>query len=376
MSRDRAATSNKIALLATGDEITHGDILNTNSQVIAQKLFSNGMHVGMHVAAPDNISEIEQAILFLLQSHRALIITGGLGPTSDDITRFALGKALNRPLLFNQTTWDAICARFKFLGYKENPPESNRQQALFPEGATIIANPEGTASGCIIEDNTNWIFMLPGPPSECLPMVNEVVLPILTKAAFQEILFYDHWLLFGVSEGKIAEELDALANPFDCTTGYRIDYPYIEFKIFSNNENDFKTLSKAIETKIAPYLLNNAKKTASTLLKESLKKLTSILDISDSATGGLLQSTLMSPETHGQLNFSTSSPAIKITGLTEFWQKENSHETSLEITFQDGKTITKKIPLFGRGKRVIHYAVEFICQQIDNFLHIPFTNDF
>jgi nicotinamide-nucleotide amidase len=97
MTRDTAESNNRIALLATGDEITNGDILNTNAQIIAQKLFSNGMHVGLHMTSPDNTNEIEASIQYLLKTHHALIITGGLGPTSDDITRYALSKAINNP---------------------------------------------------------------------------------------------------------------------------------------------------------------------------------------------------------------------------------------------------------------------------------------
>src|SRR3990167_2392698 len=94
-------SSNKIALLATGDEIINGDILNSNAQEIAHCLFNHGMSIGIQMVAPDNLNEIETAIHFLLKNHRALIITGGLGPTSDDITRFAVSNALQSPLVFN-----------------------------------------------------------------------------------------------------------------------------------------------------------------------------------------------------------------------------------------------------------------------------------
>ena len=130
----------KIALLATGDEISHGDIVNSNAQEIALRLANNGMQTRMHLVAPDSIREIEQAMQFLLDTHEALIITGGLGPTSDDLTRYALSKVLNQPLVFDEETWEALCSRLKRFGYT-TPPESNRQQALFPKNAAIIPNP-------------------------------------------------------------------------------------------------------------------------------------------------------------------------------------------------------------------------------------------
>ena len=289
-------TRNQIALLATGDEIVNGDILNTNAQIIAQKIFGSGMQIGLHITVGDNTTDIAHTVQFLLQSHKALIITGGLGPTSDDLTRFALGAALNRELVFDEQAWAHICERFKLLGYTDSPPESNRQQALFPEGAIIIPNPNGTAAGCQITHNGAIIFMLPGPPFECLPMVDSWVMPALKKALPQKISYYEHWLLFGVSEGLIAEQLDKIAAPFHCVTGYRLAYPYIEFKIFSQNEEDFRAVIPLLEAAVAPYLISNGKEAASVTLKNKLATLPGILAIRDRVTGGLLESLIKSPQ--------------------------------------------------------------------------------
>lgn len=366
MSRD-IVSSQRIALLATGDEISFGDILNTNSKEIAQRLFSQGMNIGLHMVAPDNITDIQHSIEFLLKSHRALIMTGGLGPTSDDITRYALAKALDLPLIFDEKTWEAICERFKQLGYTGAPPDGNRQQALFPEGAIIIPNPNGTAAGCLIEKNDQIIFMLPGPPYECLPMVDSIILPTLMKFGFQHVLYFDHWLLFGVSEGHIAEKLDALAKPYDCVTGYRLFYPYIEFKLHSNKQNDFDTLIPLVEEMIAPYLIGDGKQPASTMLQKKLEKFNGTLAIRDLATGGLLENSIKTPENYYHLNFATQvNPTVEIKGLNEYWQGKAGNETGIEITFADGQTIKKHIPF--RGSRVKNYAVEFICQQILKFI--------
>lgn len=368
MTRDTTATPNRIALLATGDEITNGDILNTNAQIIAQKLFSNGMHIGQHMTVSDNTSEIEQAITFLLSTHRALIITGGLGPTSDDITRYALGKALNRQLAFDDATWQSICDRFKTLGYQGEPPEGNRQQALFPDGAKIISNPSGTAAGCMIDHQEQLIFMLPGPPFECLPMVDTFVLPKLKQAQFSEILFYDHWLLFGVSESVIAEQLDALAKPYQCTTGYRLAYPYIEFKIYSNHEKDFRAFVALAEKALAPHLISDGKQTASSMLKKKIETLDFVLSIHDNATGGVFESLIKTPKNSANLDFFAEKPAVKILGLSEYWEEEDASDTSIEIQFSNGSTVKRNIPLRGRESRVKLFAVEYICEQIYLFL--------
>lgn len=363
--------NNLIALLATGDEISNGDILNTNSQEIAYRLFNHGMTLGMQMVTGDSITLIEEAIRYLLSLHRVVIITGGLGPTSDDLTRYALSNALKQPLVFNEDTWHSIETLLKSLGYA-HPPDTNRQQALFPHGATIIPNANGTASGCMIKHQDQWIFMLPGPPRECLPMIDHVVIPTLKENQFQKILYHDKWLLFGVSEGEIAEKLDAIAKPFKCLTGYRLWYPYIEFKIYSDLKEPFDAVVSQIEKAVYPYLIDDGKRSASDLLKEKISASRYHFQIKDEATGGLLASVIKTPKTYSYLNFSdTPSPTdipIKISGLHEYWEEKNSSFSFLEIIFQENPTPKKlnfKIPF--RGMRVKQYAVELICKEILNY---------
>jgi nicotinamide-nucleotide amidase len=367
----------KIAILATGDEVVNGDINNSNTQEIAARLTNAGMQVRTHMAAPDTVKEIHQALAFLLKTHDALIITGGLGPTSDDLTRYALSEVLNRPLQFDTDTWNEICSRLKRFGY-DAPPESNRQQALFPEGVEIISNPNGTAAGCMIKLNQQLIFMLPGPPGECLPMVENIAIPALKTAEFQQLSYHKKWLLLGASEGKLAEELDDIVKPFDCITGYRLFYPYIEFKINSNKKQDFDKVIPLIESSIKDYLTQNGEQTASMILKTLIAASKLHLAIDDRATGGALQAALEAPATRGYLHFFPNQFAkdalrIEAQGLTEYWeQKNDSSRTNLYINIADrdrAQKIDVEIPFRG-GTRVIHYAVEFICSKIYAFLMV------
>ena len=375
-------TPHKIAILATGDEISKGDIINSNSQEIALRLTNRGMNVRIHVVVPDTISELELAMAFLLKSHDALIITGGLGPTSDDLTRFALSKIIDKPLVFDETTWNKICARLKRFGYGV-PPESNRQQALFPEGAMIIQNPNGTAAGCLIKLKNQIITMLPGPPRECLPMLDNSVLPELINAGYQHVSYHKSWFLFGASEGKIGEELDLLAKPYDCVTGYRLFYPYIEFKLHSNNAEDYAKLLPIIEKAIQPYLISTGEVTASALLQDYLANTNYTLDIHDQATGGSLQAWIETPQTrrhlhfyHDSKNFNDANIQIEIQGLNEFWEeKTDILYAHLEIIFSSKKQQKKvEVEIPFRGKRVVRYAVEFICSKIYEFLQMQETN--
>jgi nicotinamide-nucleotide amidase len=354
-----------VALLATGNEIQIGDILNSNAQEIA-KYFSNAkILVGMHIVTGDQIEEIEKAITFLLASHSAIVITGGLGPTSDDLTRYALARALKRELIFNDQAWDAIIQRLQKIGFN-NIPETNRRQAYFPENCEIIPNHNGTAAGCIIEQNGKWICMLPGPPFECLPMVTDIVLPYLKKLLFPQEFYFQKWLLFNVSEGQIAEELDALIASSRCETAYRIAYPYVEFKLSSKNMTDFQKQVPKVNAIVKPYILGDGSKYASEILKEKLMTLHTPLKISDFATGGLLESTLKTPDTFSHIQFVHEPHSdIEIYGLNEFWENKTATETSLKLIFKKNntiETITKNIPF--RGTRVKQFAVECIAREI------------
>jgi nicotinamide-nucleotide amidase len=366
----------QVGLLATGDEIIQGDILNTNSQQIALRLTNQNIRVGAHLVSGDDIAAIEQAMKFLLQTHKGLIITGGLGPTSDDLTRYALSKLVEQPLIFDEQTWEYICERLKRFGY-HTPPQSNRQQALFPEGATIIPNPNGTAAGCWIVYHDQPIFMLPGPPNECLPMIENIVSPILLQLQFQQPLYRKKWLLLGASEGKIAEELDEIAKPYHCVTGYRLCYPYLECKLISDNQQSINELTPLIEQAIQPYLVGDGNQAASEQIKLLLEKSVDTLGICDLATGGLLENTLKTPSTYTRLYFSENladfqnhESYIVISGLDEFWRGEQEGlRTQLKIEFHHhGNIRTNHITLIIRGNQVKFYAVEWISHQIIKWL--------
>ncbi len=211
----------KVALLSTGDELTNGSVLNTNSFQFADRLFDHFIQPGMHLTVNDDQSQIEQGIRFLLAGHQALVISGGLGPTSDDRTRFALSTVIAQPLIFDEESWQRIVARLNRLALQI--PECNRQQCLFPIDAEIYPNDNGTAPGCRITFGEQQIFMLPGPPFECMPMLTEKVIPFLLSKNYARPQFRYQWLLLNVSEGNIAALLDPLVENSGCQIGYR--YP-------------------------------------------------------------------------------------------------------------------------------------------------------
>lgn len=357
----------KIALLATGDEITNGVILNTNAQRMAQALFDRSMQVGSHAVTADDDETIIQTINFLLQTHDGIILTGGLGPTSDDRTRFALAKAIQQPMEFDQASWDHIVARLTSYGL--SVPEQNRQQAMLPKTSVVIPNHNGTAAGCWVNHQEKFIFMLPGPPKECMPMFEQHVLPVLQANDFQDEQHFKQWLLFGISEGHLGASIDQIEKPEDCLIGYRIHYPYLDLKLFAKHQQSFELMQQKILPLIQDCMMQDADMTASEKLKQKIATTLprddsnmAKLVINDHATGGSLAQKLLSPTTFQSIEFSQNNPTIVISGLEEYWQQQETPTTSLRISYQ-GEDHDYELPYHGR-ERILLYAVEFICKEI------------
>ena len=215
--------------------------------------------------------------------------------------------------------------------------------------------------------------MLPGPPNEFRPLFDKKVLPKLLNANFQKIVFRQSWLLFGVSEGSIAETLDPLIEGSLCEIGYRVSYPYLEVKLQSANEAAIQTLSQHFDTLLADQLVSKTKQRASDLFIEYLQKNKTSFSILDEATYGHLASTLASPKTHNTLFFDDSDAdyRIKLRGLAADWQsKETKKYTNIHIgiSINSNSVLDKTLTIPMRGTRTITYAIERISLEILNLL--------
>ena len=126
----------RVAILSTGSEIISGDIQNTNSTYIAKVLFKNEIISGEHLTTDDQEINLKNGIKFLLKNNNAIIITGGLGPTDDDRTRFIISEISNKKLIFDDNSLDRLTKRLE--NKKINVKENNKRQCWFPEGSTII----------------------------------------------------------------------------------------------------------------------------------------------------------------------------------------------------------------------------------------------
>ena len=193
-------------ILCVGTEILIGDIVNTNAAFISEKLALMGISQYYQAAVGDNPARLERAIKDALGRCDLLIMSGGLGPTYDDLTKETAAKCMGRSLHLDETALQNIKDIFAFRGRVMT--ENNIKQAYIPDGSTVFQNGAGTAPGCAIEDfeNGKIIIMLPGPPFEMRKMFTEQVMPYLT--GFTDTHFVSRNVnIFGMGESEVESHL-------------------------------------------------------------------------------------------------------------------------------------------------------------------------
>jgi nicotinamide-nucleotide amidase len=170
----------RLEIVTIGDELLLGETIDINAVWLARELGAVGISVVRRTTVGDGAAAIAAAVREALDRTGAVITTGGLGPTSDDRTRPAIAALFGRELRHDDAIWEALRAMWRERGRPGEPPESNRQQALVPEGATVLTNRHGTAPGLLLEDeDERWVAMLPGVPREMRGLMTEELLPRL-----------------------------------------------------------------------------------------------------------------------------------------------------------------------------------------------------
>ncbi len=194
-------------IICVGTELLLGDVINTNAADAARGLASLGINVYHHTVVGDNPERLEQCLKEAFSRGKMVILTGGLGPTYDDLTKETVARHFGRRLIMDEESLKAI--ESYFARSNRVMTDNNRKQAMMPEGCVILANPNGTAPGCIIEsENGDIAIMMPGPPREMRPMFTEQVMPWLEKRFGGEgALFSKTINFFGIGESNLEHSL-------------------------------------------------------------------------------------------------------------------------------------------------------------------------
>ena len=202
-------------LISVGTELLLGNIVNTNTQFLAEKCALLGLSMYHQVTVGDNRERLTQVIRTALDRSDIVILTGGLGPTEDDLTKEVCAEVMGFSLAEDPHTRQMIESYFKNNIYKEIP-DNNWKQAIVPQGAIVLDNHNGTAPGLILEKDNKTVILLPGPPNELIPLFNEQVYPYLEKLR-PEVIRSQMVKVCGIGESQVEDKLldliDSQTNP-------------------------------------------------------------------------------------------------------------------------------------------------------------------
>ncbi len=201
-------------IIAVGTEILLGDIVNTNSQFLAGRLADFGISLFHQSVVGDNPERLLKEFSDAFERCNLIITTGGLGPTTDDITKEIAAEFFNKPMVLDERSLKNLEAIFTKQG--STLSEGNRKQAYFPEACRILPNDHGTAPGCIISEDNKTIIVLPGPPREVYPMFENYVVPYL-KTLTDNVIVSKVLRVIGLGESvmasKVQDIIDKNTNP-------------------------------------------------------------------------------------------------------------------------------------------------------------------
>ncbi|MBQ7005562.1 MAG: competence/damage-inducible protein A [Clostridia bacterium] len=277
-------------LISVGTEILLGDILNTNAQFLSRELASLGFNVLFQCTVGDNRLRLLSVLENAAKRSDVIILTGGLGPTPDDITKEVCAEFCNKKLIPDKESLDKIEA---FFALKNTPmPESNKKQALIPEDAIILRNDNGTAPGCIMKKGDTVLVILPGPPKEMIPMFLDSVKPYLQSLSSETILSHNI-RTFGIGESAMSEKVSDLLESANPTVAPYAKNGEALLRVTAKAESRekaealMKPLLDEINRRLGSYIYgidaNSIEETAVKLLRE--KNLTAAF--AESCTGGL-----------------------------------------------------------------------------------------
>lgn len=275
-------------ILAIGSELLAGQIANTNGAWLSQSLWDLGIRVVKHVTVDDIEQDIVDALDQLSKVAGVIIVTGGLGPTSDDLTRQAVANWASVKLIYDPPSWDHISKIFE--GFQMPAPETNRQQCWFPDGARILTNRAGTANGFALERQGTTVVVLPGPPREVEAIWQDHAKGMLAaRVPLEKRPILKMWRTIGKGESLLAEVVEPLVQGKGFEVAYRAHAPYVELKLRypSVLRAQADSVSQALDKAIEPWLFERDRENHAAALSELLSKQKAI-DIYDGATQGHL----------------------------------------------------------------------------------------
>ena len=281
-------------ILSTGDEVLLGDIVDTNSAFLCSALKEMGIDVQKIVAVGDDVNAIASVVGDSSLTADICLVTGGLGPTRDDLTAFAAGKAADDRLELSQDALASMRSYFKKRGFVLT--KDNEKQAMLPSSSNMLINYNGTAPGFYMKINRCLFFFMPGVPSEMKIMFEKEVKKILVNEfSLTDDILIERLTVFGLTESKVGSLLKGFETKFsELRLGFRATFPVIEVKIIlidSREDKDISDIARAkqwVIQQLENKVISDRGLTIAQEVGRLLTKLKKTLAIAESCTGGLI----------------------------------------------------------------------------------------
>ncbi len=288
----------RIEVINTGTELLLGKVINSHLAFFGEELFKLGLNIERQVCIPDG-DAIRSSLLESFEKADVVLVTGGLGPTSDDVTREITAELLGRELHLDSSILNAIRELFESRGY--TMAATNDRQAMVPEGAEVLHNPNGTAPGLYLpavtegDNQSPHLFLLPGPPRELRPMFIDQVMPKL-----RDLLGPEHkasqlrnFKLFGIGESSIAAKIEgALAAIGGLELGYCARLGEVDVRCIAVDAGALDLAEAIVREAFPRQLVNVGEQTIEEVLVTKLSALGQTVATAESCTGGLIASTI------------------------------------------------------------------------------------
>jgi len=282
-------------LLTIGDELLRGEIVDTNAAFLADRLVRLEVETRFHTTVRDDPADMTDAFRRAVRRSDLVLVSGGLGPTRDDLTVAVLAAAFGRKLQLHEPSLAAIEAFF--ARFDREMAENNRKQALLPSGAAVLPNPLGTAPGCLLEEEGTLFFCMPGVPRELIRMMDEQVMPRIRERVTRssgEVVRAALLRTFGMGESNLDQELRDLAQDPHLALGFRTAFPdnYLRPLARGGSEAEAEErlagLIAAIEERLGALVYGRGDETLEAVVGRLLDEAGKRLAVAESCTGGLL----------------------------------------------------------------------------------------
>lgn len=285
-------------LIFTGSELLQGRVVNSHAQYLGRWLSEHSFDVALHVTVGDYAERLEQVVRQALKRSDLILITGGLGPTTDDLTKETVAQVLGLPMLLDHNSLEAMKDLFERRGM--SMPESNIRQAYIPQGATVLPNKLGTAPGVLIEKDNKIVALLPGPPYELTAMFEKSLAPFLSRKTGSETVIKSKILkVTGIAESAVQDLLKDLGGQGNPSITYLASPGQLQVRISGQAasgelaENIVAELAEKITNRLGEYVFAYDDEIIEHVVGKQLLNRGLAISAAESCTGGLIASRLI-----------------------------------------------------------------------------------